>query len=173
MSTTNPPSRPVRDLKALTRRRLKAAGMFDQGATQAQVARDLGVSAQTASRWYWTWRAGGRTGLRGAPRLGRPSRLTSAQWRRVERVLLGGAQVAGFDGELWTLARVATVIQETTGVAYHPNYVAELLHRHGWTPQRPARRAAERDGGTIAGWVKTVWPTVTGGGQANQVDRLS
>lgn len=54
-------------------------------------------------------------------------------------------------------ARTATITHETTGVVYHLNDVAELAHRRGWTPQRPARRALERDDAKIAGWVKQTW----------------
>lgn len=38
-------------LKALERRRLRAARMFDRGATAAEVARALGVTPQSAGRW--------------------------------------------------------------------------------------------------------------------------
>jgi DNA-binding NarL/FixJ family response regulator len=40
------------DLEWLERRRLQAADLFAQGKTKAEVAHELGVSAQTASRWY-------------------------------------------------------------------------------------------------------------------------
>src|SRR5215216_3637397 len=40
------------DLEWLERRRLQAADLLAQGRTKAEVAGELGVSAQTASRWY-------------------------------------------------------------------------------------------------------------------------
>lgn len=174
-SSTTKPAKPApkRDLTQLEQRRMTAAAMFADGATQAQVVRALGVSAQTASRWHLTWRASGTDGLRAAERLGRPSRLTPKQWARVEDALLAGPQAFGFDTQLWTLARIRTVIAELTGVTYDPAHVWALLRANDWTPQKPARRAAERDEAAIAGWVKAVWPQVTGGSQAKEVDRLS
>src|SRR6266545_289249 len=103
-----PPQNPggiTRGPKAARQRRLQAARLFQQGHSQAEVARRLGVARQTASRWHARWLAGGRAGLAGPGRWGRPSRLTDRDWRRVERALLRGAQAHGFDTDLWTLAR--------------------------------------------------------------------
>jgi transposase len=84
--------------------------------------------------------------------------LTPAQLRRVERALLRGAQAHGFDNDLWTLTRVAEVIQRLTGQRYHPGHVWRILRGMGWTPQRPTRRALERDEDRIARWVAEDWP---------------
>ena len=66
------------DLQWLERRRLQAADLFAQGKTRAEVAGELGVSAQTASRWYACWRDGGVAGMRTA-RQGKPAQLGVAQ----------------------------------------------------------------------------------------------
>ena len=150
------------DLQWLERRRLQAADLFAQGKTRAEVAAELGVSAQTASRWYARWRDGAAAGMRTA-RQGKPAQLGPAQLGRVRRVLDRGAVVAGFDNDLWTLARVAQVIQERTGVAHHPGHVWRLLRQLGWSVQRPARRAAERDDAAVERWVKTDWPRIKRG----------
>lgn len=164
--TTKPSSPPTsggRNLKALERRRLRAARLFERGANQAQVVRELGVSAQTASRWHRAWRAGGRASLRAAARLGRPDKLTPAQWQRVERALEQGSEAHGFAGPIWTLARIAGLIEELTGVVYGHSALAVRLYRAGWSVQRPRRRALERDEAAVATWMKETWPTLTGG----------
>jgi Winged helix-turn helix len=56
-----------------------------------------------------------------------------------------GPTAHGYATQLWTLARVAEVIERITGVRYHPGHVWRLLRELGWSVQRPARRAAERD----------------------------
>jgi transposase len=96
-----------RDLKALEQRRLKAARLFAHGTCQAKVARALGVSPQTASRWHARWQQGGTRALRAPARQGRPPKLTPVQLRQLERALFKGARGHGFDEELWTLRRVA------------------------------------------------------------------
>src|SRR6266511_2167461 len=112
--------------------------------------------------------AGMPAGLRaaGPGRWGRPSRLTDRDWRRVERALLAGAEAHGFDTDLWTLPRVAEVIWRLRGVSYHPGHVWWLLRRHQWSPQRPARRASERDEAEIARWRAEEWPRIKKGRQS-------
>ena len=62
---------------------------------------------------------------------------------------------------MWTLDRIATVIQRLTGVRYHPAPIWALLHhRLGRTVQRPKRRAAERDHYAIDRWVAECWPQI-------------
>jgi transposase len=67
---------------------------------------------------------------------------------------------AGFDNDLWTLARVAEVIQRVTGVAHHPGHVWRLLKAMRWSLQRPARKAVERDEAEIARWIGEEWPQI-------------
>jgi len=160
---STPPASGSLSPKAAQQRRLRAARLFTLGCCQAEVARRLGVSRQTASRWHARWRQGGQAGLAGPGHWGRPSRLSAADWRRVEKVLLAGAQAHGFDTDLWTLPRVAEVIWRLTGVSYHPGHVWWLLRRHKWSPQRPARRASERDEDEVARWRAEEWPRIKGG----------
>jgi hypothetical protein len=77
----------------------------------------------------------------------------------VERVLLAGSEAAGFDTDLWTVKRVAVVIEQVTG-SYHPGHVWCLLRAPGWSPQRPMRRAAERDEQAIGRWDTQDWPRI-------------
>jgi transposase len=58
---------------------------------------------------------------------------------------------------------VAAVIQRLTGVGYHPGHVWRLLRGLGWSLQRPARRASERDEVEIARWRAEEWPRIKGG----------
>jgi transposase len=153
-----------RDFEGMEQRRRRAARMFARGATQADVARALEVSRQSVSRWYADWRSGGTRALKAAGRAGRMPRLTKAQLRRVDGALRQGPRAHGFGTDLWTLDRVAQVIEAETGVRYHPGHVWKLLRdKLGWTRQRPARRAVERDDEAIARWMATDWPRIKRG----------
>jgi transposase len=161
MATRRNPTAQRRDPQALEERRLRAAELFAHDVHQAQVARTLGVSRQTVSRWHARFKADGTAGLasRGAP--GRAPSVSDAQLALAERALLEGAKAHGFDTDLWTLDRVATVIWRLTGVRHHPAHVWRLLrHRLDWTLQRPARRAQERDEQQIRQWVASHWPRI-------------
>ena len=157
------PRRPAaqRERDRLQARRLRAAELFAAGVRQAEVARQLGVSAQAVSVWHRRWQASGTDGLRSRGPSGPAPRLSDAQLAQVEQALLEGAQANGFTGELWTLDRIGLMIERLTGVQHHPAHVWALLrHRLGWSVQRPKRRAAERDQDAIDRWVEERWPAI-------------
>jgi transposase len=150
-----------RDLQALKHRRMAAADMFGRGKRQVDVVSELGVSAQTASRWHRTFLAEGKEGLLGAGRAGRLPKLSDEQLAQVEQALTKGPRANGFPTAMWTLARVAEVIETVTGVRYGQTQTWTVLReRLGWSRQRPARRAVERDDEAIATWVKQDWPRI-------------
>ena len=140
---------------------MRAADMFSAGVRQAEVARELSVSHQTASDWHALWRQGGKEALRGAGRAGRRPRLSAEQLGAVEAALEQGALANGYPTDLWTLVRVAEVIETVAGVSFHPGHVWRILREQlGWTRQRPARRAVERDDEAIDRWVTERWPRI-------------
>jgi transposase len=147
-----------RDYDELENRRRNAAQLFRKGKTQAEVARQLGVSRQSVSRWFQMWKKGGARALRRAGSPGRNCRLNAAQRKRVEKALLKGAQANGFNSNLWTLWRVARVIEQETGVHYHPGHVWRVLQKMRWSLQRPAKRAKERKAEAVEQWKEETWP---------------
>jgi transposase len=128
--------------------------------TQAEVARAVGVDPRSVRRWKHDLRFGGRAALRAVPASGRPPRLTAGQRQRLERHLLKGAQAAGFATDLWTCPRVAEHIERTFDIRYHVDHVCRLLHQMNWSPQKPTRKAVERDEEGIAQWVRQTWPVI-------------
>jgi len=152
MSTT------ARDFAAMKARRLTAARLFARGASQVAVAKALGVTRVSAHHWFHTWKAQGRGGLNGAGRAGRKPRLDAAQLATIERALRAGPRAQGFATDLWTLPRVAELIERLTDVRHHPGHVWRVLLGLGWSLQRPARRARERDERAIEQWKTQRWP---------------
>src|ERR1035437_7834569 len=73
------------DLVELERRRLRAGRLFEKGVTQAEIARRLGVTRSSVSRWYRQWAAGGLDALRTERPAGRPALVSSAQLTSLER----------------------------------------------------------------------------------------
>jgi len=139
----------------MEQRRMRAADLLEQDVIPAEIARQVGVSHQIVSDWRTVWRQYGRDGLRGAGRAGRRPKLAAEQLDQVEAALAKGPEANGYTTDLWTLRRVAEVIEQVSGVAYHPAHVWHLLREQlGWTWQRPARRAVERNDEAIERWVK-------------------
>jgi transposase len=127
----------------------------------------VGVSHQIVSDWRAAWHRSGRDGLRAAGRAGRLPKLDRDQLAQVEVELAKGAEANGYANDLWTLKRVAEVIERLTGVSYHPARVWYVLRQGlNWSWQRPARRATERNDDAIHRWVKTRWPQLKKGQSA-------
>jgi transposase len=74
--------------------------------------------------------------------------------------LLKGPGAHGYKTQLWTLPRVALLIEKLTGVRYHPGHVWKLLGALGFSCQRPERRAVERDEPAIGHWKRVRWPDI-------------
>ncbi|MPR11737.1 hypothetical protein FS320_41125 [Microvirga tunisiensis] len=99
----------------------------------------------------------GPRGLEARAIPGPSPRLDEKAWTRLGRLLDRGAVAAGFATERWTLERIAALIAREFGVRYHPRYLERPLKAHGFSVQRPATRAKERDELVIAVWPKRDW----------------
>jgi len=153
--------RPSGSPERLETRRRKAIALLRAGHTYQKVASLVKSSVSSVVRWYQAFRRGGRKALKSRPTPGRPSRLTDGQMATLERVLAAGAVKAGYSTELWTLRRIAEVIERRFGVPYRlPSVRWILLQRLRWSWQKPERRAIQRDEKAIARWKRTVWPDI-------------
>src|SRR5213078_4194264 len=141
-------------------RRMRALSLREQGWKQRAIADALGVSEQAVSQWLAVARRGGPDALRAHPAPGRPPRLTVEQRRLIPDFLWHGPEAYSFRGEVWTCARVAHVLREEFGVAYHKGHVSRLLKELHWTPQVPITRAIQRDEEAIERWRAAVWPAL-------------
>ena len=125
-----------------------------------EVARLVDAAPSSVSRWKQELEQGGLEALRAQPHPGRSPRLTAEHKQQLEQILLRGAPAAGFPTDLWTLARVAEVIEREFGVKYHPGHVWHILRGMGWSCQKPERRARERDEEAIRQWREKKWVQV-------------
>lgn len=146
--------------KEAERRRRRAMTLLDQGQSQAKVARKLGVTASAVCQWAKARRQRGDPALEAKPHHGRPPKLTARQRARLETLLRRGLRKHGFATELWTLRRVAEVVEKHLGVTYDPSGLWHVLRRMGGSAQKPERRARERDEQAIATWRKKHWPRI-------------
>jgi len=151
------------DQALLEARRLRAGELFGLGWGPTAVARELGVSVSAANQWKRRWRTGGVKALRSSGPRGRTGRLTREQLREVEQELLRGPRAHGYATDLWTCPRVGAVIARRFGVQYSDCNVWKLLRKLGWSCQRPARRAKERDERAIGEWLARDWPRIKRG----------
>lgn len=141
------------------RRRLAVQRVHD-GWKRADAAAFLGVHPGTVAEWVRAHAAGGDAALAAKPHPGRTPFLTAAQEKQVLGWLADKPTAHGFRADLWTARRVAELIRRRFGVAFHPHYLREWLTKRNYTPQKPTRRARQRNDEAIDRWVKTDWPRI-------------
>ena len=152
--------RPPGSPQQLEARRRRAIELLDAGESLSSAARAVNASVSSVHRWRQAYQANGSEGLLARPTPGRPPKLSASQRQRLVDLLQRGPPAAGYNTELWTLRRVAEVIEAKFGVEYHPCHVWRLLGNLGWSCQKPERRARERDEGKIERWRRRRWPHI-------------
>ena len=144
-------------------RRFQAWQHQQKGWSQRQMAEALGVSEAAVSQWMRRARDGGPEALRHRSPPGAPRRLSADQLASLPALLHRGAEAYGFRGPVWTCGRIAAVMHFEFGVSYHPVHVGRWLKALRWSPQKPARRARQRDETAITRWREETWPALKRG----------
>lgn len=143
---------------------LEVATGFGGSIAIAPDAIKASIPKQARSRavnWWLQWQRGeGKRSIEARKTSGRPPLLNAKQREALRTLLLKGAAAAGFDTDLWTCPRVREVIRRTFGITYHVDHVCRLLHALGFTPQKPERKAVERNEQAIRQWVSHQWPSI-------------
>lgn len=161
MNTTPEPNHKPADWRE--GRRLRAWELHQQGWTQQNIAAALGVTQGAVSQWLTRAKKDGADGLQTRKSPGAPARLSWEQRAQLPRLLARGAESFGFSGDVWTCERVATVVEATWGVAYHPDHIGRLLKACGWSRQKPILRATQRNESAIQEWQEERLPALKKG----------
>ncbi|MFE9429321.1 winged helix-turn-helix domain-containing protein [Kitasatospora sp. NPDC006697] len=126
--------------------RLEAAALFGEGVKPPEVARQLRVSCKSAYQWHQAWKRGGAAALGSRGPHGQRRKLSVRCQEKLAAYLDQGPAAHGWDeDQVWTGARVATLIGRKFHVSYSVSGATRLMRRLGFTPQTPVRRSAERD----------------------------
>lgn len=132
-----------------------------QGESPKAVTESYGLGQKTIFTWLKIAREKGLDALAPKPRPGRGKSLTEFQEQEVKRwVLTGDPRQYNFDFGLWTRQIVADLIFDQFGIQLSVTAVGNLLHRLGLSPQKPLRRAYERDDEAIKEWKEKTYPEI-------------
>ena len=141
-----------------TKKRVRAARLLQKGKLPAEIARQVGVARQTVYTWKALFDEGGIDALRAVRSRGRPGKLDEAQHEALRRAILQKPTEHGFGTDLWTLKRVGALIKRQYGVKYSQTQVWRILGALGFSPQRPDKRALERNDDAVQHWTRSTWP---------------
>lgn len=130
-----------------------------EGERPSAVIKSYGLCRTTIYRWLRIAKRKGLDGLKARKHPGPGSKLTARQKQQVRRWLNGrDPRQYGFDFGLWTRKIVASLIEEKLGITVGITAVGRLLAELEITPQKPLRRAYERDPAAIERWIHHEYP---------------
>ena len=131
------------------------------GETQTEIARSLDVHHDSVSKWVRAYRAEGNAALASTKAAGPDTKLTDAQISKLRRIIIGKTpRQLNYGLNLWTVPVIADVIEKLFEVRLHDTTVQRMLHRIGLTPQKPVRRAFNRNPEQIHEWTTSAFPGV-------------
>ena len=140
-------------------RRQAVDRVVNGGESPSEVMRSMGLCRTTIYRWLRAFEEGGPRSLDSRTACGRRPKLTQKQIAKVKSWIVGkDPRQYGFDFGLWTRRIVADLIETKFGVQLGLTAVGRLLAKLGITPQKPLRRAYERDPERVEQWLKQDYP---------------
>jgi transposase len=132
-----------------------------EGERPGAVIRAYGLCRTTIYRWLRAAQRGGEAALAARRATGRPDKLTLRQKQQVRTWICGkDPRQHGFDFGLWTRKIVAALIQRKLKIRLSITSVGRLLAELDITPQKPLRRAYERDPVAIEKWKREQYPAL-------------
>lgn len=140
--------------------RAKSVLEYLRGKTVIDLSEQLDVTRGSINRWLQWFQAQGTEGLKTKKRPGGEARLTVQQYEELISIIEGGPQAIGFATGIWTGPMIGELIRRHFGVTYHSHYIPRLLHKLGFSVQRPRRRLARADIERQAVWIKKTFPAI-------------
>ena len=147
---------------ALAVLRERAVAMHEAGNAQLAIAAALGVHKNTVHRWLKGWRVAGRAALKAKKRgrrHGAQRLLDAGQAAEVQQLMTEHCpDQLDLPHALWGREAVRELVQARFGVTLALRTVSDYLRRWGFTPQRPVKRALERQDAAIRAWLAERYP---------------
>ena len=124
------------------------------------MAAQLGVDRSTATRWVAEYAKRGLPALSPRKAPGPRPKLSEAQLKRLTHWVEAGPIAAGFESAIWTARMIATLIKAEFKVTYHWKWVPQVLHRLGFSVQRPRKLLARADHAAQERWLSETLPAI-------------
>jgi transposase len=143
-------------------RRRVVAAIREGGMSQVEGVRTFHVSRSAIHNWLRAVEAGGAAALKARKRGPKASsRLAGHQAATVVRIIEDRCpDQLHLPFALWTREAVGDLIAQRFGIRLSVWTVGRYLRRWGFTPQKPLRRAYERDPAAVGRWLKESYPTL-------------
>ena len=142
--------------------RQKAIKAVLDGKKQVEVAKIFGVTRQAVGKWVKAYREDGSQALK-AKKRGRPRGGSLLPWQaaQIARTIVDRCpDQLKLPFYLWTREAVVQLIERRFGIQLSLWTVGRYLARWGFTPQKPVRRAFERNPEAVRRWLEEDYPAI-------------
>jgi transposase len=166
MSESMVSERDFRTLDRATQAELRrvAVAMVQAGKTRVEAAAAVGVNRRFVGAWVAAVERSGEAALHGGRRGRRPDEqkaLSPQQERRLRRrIMTQCPDQLGLPFALWTREAVGLLIERKSGITLSRSTISTYLHSWRLTPQRPRKRATERQASKLRYWMKRRYPAI-------------
>lgn len=147
--------------KALEEIRIRAVKRVEAGESPEVVIKALGFTRTLIYEWLAKYREGGIDALRRRKAPGKPPKLNGKQLKNIYKLVVGvDPRLVKFEFSLWTRGMVRDLISRKFKINLSEVSVVRLLDKLGLSPQRPTRRAIQRDDLAVYKWMAEDFPAL-------------
>jgi transposase len=141
-----------------------AIRLFQEGKKRKEIASIVGVHYGVVCRWIQAWQQGGKQAIKLKKR-GRSSGerriLTEAQESALKKLLVEkNPKQLKLPFALWNRRAIQSVIYKMWRVRIAIRTIGDYLKRWGFTPQKPMKRAYEKNPKAVKGWLDDTYPEI-------------
>jgi len=160
--------------KQLYERRKQAIALFKKGMTRIEIGKIVGVRRDVVGQWISKWKEGGLRSLKvsdpGKPK-GSGLTLNQDQQKKIQRCLVEKTpDQLKMNFALWTRHAVQQFIKKEIGIEMPIRTIGDYLKRWGFTPQKPIKRAYERNEKKVKAWLKKEYPAIESRAQKEKAE---
>ena len=141
--------------------RIRAVQQVEAGESPELVIQALGFHRSSIYNWLASYREGGIEALKSRKALGRAPKLKGRQLQQLYNIITSKNPLnLKFEFALWTRAMIRDLIRSKFHVRLSDVSVGRLLRKLGLSPQRPLRRAFQRDEEKVKEWQEKAYPEI-------------
>lgn len=156
MTSRKPESSSSDNLSEIEWKRKHGYEMLREGKKRSVIAAKLGVDRKTVYNWSMRMEKG--IDWKNRKQKGAKSRLSPEQKGKLKKIIDSGPGEYGYDTDIWTLKRIAEVIQNEFGVEYNTTYVWQILRAMNYSAQMPLATAMEKNPEYVESWLRDQYP---------------
>lgn len=142
--------------------RIRTVNAVLNGMTQTEAAKVFGVSRRAVVKWIRVYKKGGSQALERRKKGSRKGgKIQPEHAEQIKNIVKNNCPDAlGLPYYLWTRQAVADLVFKLFGIRLSKWQIGRYLKRWGFTPQKPAKKAYEKDQNAVTNWIEKEYHTI-------------